>query len=358
MAATRADRFSRPTNLVPRWLLVLSSWSWRLVFVAAAAYVVIRMARMLSVLLIAAIVALLFTAILRPVSIRLRRHLPGPLSALLTILLAAAVLAGIIYFVVWRAIQGMPRLVDAFASTAQDIGTTLKEASNSSELGEVANAASEWLQRHRGDAVQYVSTGAGYVVHGLTALLLALFITFFLLYEAERIWRGLLRVVDDRWRSQVDRAGDVAWASITGYVRGTVSIAVIHGMVIGTVLAVLHTPLPASLALLVFLGSFVPLIGALAAGGLAVLITFTSQGWISAVILLGVLVLENQLEAHVLQPLIMGRNVQLHPLTIGVTVAAGTLTAGIFGAVIGVPLVAILVRAGPVLFGKPERADV
>jgi predicted PurR-regulated permease PerM len=130
-----------------------------------------------------------------------------------------------------------------------------------------------------------------------------------------------------------------------------VVIATIHGIVIGLALYLLGVPLAIPLAVLVFLGSFIPFLGALVAGGLAVLVAFGTQGWLTALILLGILLAESQLEVHLLQPLIVGRYVRLHPLAIGLAFAVGTMLAGIVGAIIAVPTAAVIHQVLPALRG-------
>src|SRR5262249_30548279 len=154
------------------------------------------------------------------------------------------------------------------------------------------------------------------------------FIAFFLLYDGERIWQWLISPLPPRESHRVDLAGRSAWITVTGYVRGTAVIAIIHGVVIGLVVSLLGVPLAIPLGVLVFLGAFIPFIGALGAGGLAVLVTFGSQGWPAALILLGVLLAQSQLEANLLQPAIVGRYVRLHPLAIGLAFAVGTVLGG------------------------------
>jgi predicted PurR-regulated permease PerM len=131
--------------------------------------------------------------------------------------------------------------------------------------------------------------------------------------------------------------------------RGTVAVAAIHAVVIGCALWIMGVPLVIPLAVLIFLAAFVPLVGLLAAGALAIVVTLASKGWVDAVILLGILVVEDQLEGHLLQPQVVGRAVRLHPLAIILALAVGTVVAGIPGAVVAVPIVAVITRAVPEL---------
>lgn len=348
-----------PGVRVPVGLVVAGSWAWRLVFIAVAAYFGIEIVRRLALVVLAILGALLFTALLQPVAGRLQRLLPGPLAALSTLLLGLTVLAGVGFFIVRRAIADMPHLVDQFIASVQEARNSLQNLlSGSRHVDQVSDTLTDWLMQQRSSALDIVTTSAGYLARIGTGLVLALFVTFFLLYQSERIWSWLLSAFGETGRRRCDRAGRIAWQSITGYVRGTVTIATIHGVVIGLVLLVLGTPLAAPLALLVFFGSFIPLIGALIAGGLAVVVTFTSHGWLPALILLGVLITMNQLEGNVLQPMIMGHSVRLHPLAIGLVVTAGTLLFGIVGALVAVPLVASAYRAAPALFGRDDGSRV
>ncbi len=343
---------------VPQWLTVVGAWAWRFVFAAIALYFVGKILSKLLLLVIAVISAMLITALLRPVATRLRRVLPAPLAAFVTLLSAIGAFVGVGYFIVLRAIRGMPTMIDQFTATVQQLrGKVQGLAHDSPQVDRALGSATDWLQQHRSEALDLLTTGGRYTLEALTALVLTAFITFFLLYDAERIWRWLLSRMHGTQFERLDRAGKEAWVSITGYVRGTVAIACIHGTVIGVVLVILGTPLAAPLAMLVFFGSFIPLIGAFIAGGLAVLATFASGGWVPALILFGVLIAENQLEAHVFQPLIMGRSVRLHPLVVGVVVTAGTLVAGIIGALVAVPLAAIVHRAAPVLLGWDDESE-
>jgi predicted PurR-regulated permease PerM len=143
----------------------------------------------------------------------------------------------------------------------------------------------------------------------------------------------------------MQRAGVPAWERLSGWIRGTLVIAVFHSAVVAVTLVVLRVPLVAPLTVLVFLGSFIPLVGAVAAGGLAALVTFASQGMTSAIVLVVVLVIDNQVEAHVLQPFLVGRYVRLHPFVVAIVITAGALLGGLAGALLAVPFTAALYAA-------------
>lgn len=342
--------------VIPRSLTLGAAWSWRLLLVGFAAYAAVQVLARLSLVVIPLLAALLIAALLRPVAELLHRRLPGPLSALLTLLLAVVVLGGLGYVIGLRFAQQLPSLIEQLVGTIRQLRADAVGAGVAQgQLNEIETVVVDWLQRNRSQAVGYLTTGAGYVFEFLTLTVLTLFIAFFLLYDGERIWRWLISPLPARELARVDLAGRTAWVTITGYVRGTAVIATIHGTVIGLVLFLLGVPLAIPLAVLVFLGAFIPFIGALVAGGLAVLVTFGTQGWLAALILLGVLLAESQLEAHLLQPLIVGRYVRLHPLAVGLAFAIGTVLAGIIGAIIAVPTAAVIYQAWPALRGQDQR---
>ena len=292
-------------------------------------------------------------ALIHPVADLLRRHLPGPAAAGLTLVLAVAVMGGIGYAVGLRFIQQLPTLSGQLVDTVDRLRNTLRGVGlGAAHLDQLQSAVTGWIEGHRTDLLAYLTTGAGYLFEFLTFVVLTLFVTFFLLYDGGRIWHWLLGPLPHDAAGRADRAGRAAWQALTAYVHGTATIAVVHTVVIGGVLFLLSVPLVIPLAVLVFLGSFIPLVGALVAGGLSVLVTLGTQGWVPALIMLGVLLVEDQLEAHLLQPLIVGRYVRLHPLAIGLALAVGSILAGVVGALVAVPVAAIVYRAAPLLAGR------
>jgi predicted PurR-regulated permease PerM len=198
-----------------------------------------------------------------------------------------------------------------------------------------------------------VVSGGKIFLEILAGLVLMLFITFFLLKDGDRIWAWLTGLLAPERQQRTRPAGAAAWQALVYYVRGTITVAAIHAVVIGAALWVLGVPLLVPLVILVFLAAFVPLVGILVAGALAVAVTLGTRGWIAAVVLVIIFILENQLESHLLQPLVVGRMVRLHPLAVILVLAVGGVVAGIPGAIVAVPVTAALVRAAPYLRGAP-----
>ena len=192
-------------------------------------------------------------------------------------------------------------------------------------------------------------TGGKIAAEFFGGLVLMLFVMFFLIKDGERIWAWLLGALRTETARRVDRAGHAAWLAVVYYMRGTVAVAAIHAVVIGRPCTIMGAPLVIPLAVLVFLAAFVPLVGLLVAGALAILVTLAAKGWVAAVILLGVLIIEDQLEGHLLQPQVVGRVIRLHPLAIILVAGGRRRLAGIPGAVVAVPVVAVITRAVPEL---------
>jgi putative heme transporter len=183
------------------------------------------------------------------------------------------------------------------------------------------------------------------------------FTLIFFLYGGRNIWSYVTKIVPTDVRERVREAGAAGFHSLTGYVRATFLVALVDAVGIGTGLAIMSVPLALPLASLVFLGAFIPLVGAVLSGFLAVIVALLAKGFVYALITLGLLVAVNQLEAHILQPLVMGRAVSIHPLAIVVAIAAGGVLAGIVGALLAVPTVAFLNNAFKVLLARdPEEA--
>src|SRR4029077_4708082 len=215
----------------------------------------------------------------------------------------------------------------------------------------LSNRVLGFLKQHQSMVLGTVVSGGKIFLEILAGLVLMLFVTFFLLKDGDRIWSWLTGFLSAEGGRRAQGAGAAAWQALTYYVRGTVAVAAIHAVVIGFALWVLGVPLLVPLVILVFIAAFIPLVGILVAGTLAVAVTLGTRGWVAALVLVAVFILENQLESHLLQPLVVGRMVRIHPLAIILVLAVGAAIAGIAGAIVGVPITAALVGAWPYLRG-------
>ncbi|MCC5580765.1 AI-2E family transporter [Microtetraspora sp. AC03309] len=336
----------RRTLHVPPTLLTLAVWGACLIVLGVVIYFFWQIIGRVGIVALPVAVAFLLTALLYPVTGRLRRRMRPIYATWLTVLLFFAVIAGIGFLIGIRANAEAPRLVDQIDKTSREVQTWLINGPfhlKESQITGVIDELTKQLVERRGQITGTVITGAAAVVEVLAGIVLLLFVTFFFLKDGDRIWNWFLRAFGGA-APHVDRAGRSAWRTLSHYVQGTVAISAIHGVVIGATLAVLRVPLWAPLAVLVFIASFIPIVGILFAGTVATLVTFGSQGWVPAAIFVGVLIVEQQLENHVLQPLIVGRAVDFHPLAIILVLGVGGVIAGIAGAAVAVPVAAVIYR--------------
>jgi len=342
---------------VPGWLQLAAGWAWRLLVVVIVIYLAFRLASALRVVVLPFIAALLLTALLQPLTQRLRQAgLPALAATWCTVLVAVAVLAGAAALAATQTSADYQTLARELGNTVQDLQRWLAGPPfhfRQSSLEQLSNRMLAFLKQHQSAVAGTVLSGGRIFLEILAGLILMLFVTFFLLKDGDRIWSWLTGFLSAEGRERARGAGAAAWQALTYYVRGTIAVAAIHAVVIGVALWVMGVPLLAPLVILVFLAAFVPLIGILVAGTLAVAVTLGTKGWVAALVLVAIFILENQLESHLLQPLVVGRMVRIHPLAIILVLAVGAAIAGIAGAVVAVPITAALVRAGPYLRGRP-----
>ncbi|HEX6887134.1 MAG TPA: AI-2E family transporter [Candidatus Nanopelagicales bacterium] len=330
---------------VPEGLRTVAGWSWRLLVILALAAVVILVVARLQVLFVAVFVALLLTALLEPPARRLRGWgLPHVLATVAVLLGAVAAIAGVLYLV-GRAVLGQ---VDEFSTAITEGITTLQSwiestfgASFTDLWPRVSGLLSGGGEGAGGGITSSVFGAASTAFEVLGGAGIALFATIFFVHDGARIWRWISRLFPGSVRQHVDAAGELSWHSLSSYACGTVLIAAIDGIGIGVGVALIGVPLALPIGVLVFFGSFIPIVGALITGFVAVVIALATVGVTGALLTLAVVIAVQQLEGHVLQPLIQGRMVALHPLAVVLAVAGGSVLAGLVGAVIAVPIVAV-----------------
>jgi predicted PurR-regulated permease PerM len=339
-----ADSAAARRERVPQGLIDAAAWCWRLIVIGAFLYFLGKFALRLKLVVVPLLTALLLTALLAPIASRLKRWgAPRGVAALVTMLIAIAVIGGIGAFVWNRAAVGYPQLVDQIAHLVSRAQHWLETGPLNLQHNSVSNIGDKFVQFLRdrqGEIAASAVHATRTVAELLTGLVLTIFLTILMVYDGDRMWAWITGLFPTSHRARAHAAGEEVWKTLSGYVTGTFTVAVFHGVVMGITLWIVGVPLVAPLAVLIFVGSFVPLIGIVVFGGLAVLVTLVSNNATDAVIVLVVLVVEHQIEAHALQPFIVGRYVRLHPLVIAVTLTAGAVLAGLPGAIFAVPLVA------------------
>ncbi|POY31267.1 AI-2E family transporter [Mycobacterium kansasii] len=337
-----------------------AAWSWRLLVIFAAALAVIWVISKLEIIVVPVLLALILSALLVPVVDWLDlRRVPRGAAVSLVLLGGFAILGGILAFVISQFIVGLPDLVKQVERSIDSSRRWLIEGPahlRREQIDNAGNAAIEALRNNQAKLTSGAISTAATITELLTGAVLVLFTLIFFLYGGRNIWQYVVKIVPVQARDRVLEAGRAGYSSLIGYVRATFLVALTDAIGVGTGLAIMGVPLALPLASLVFLGAFIPLLGALISGLLAVVVALLAKGLVYALITLGLLIAVNQLEAHLLQPLVMGRAVSIHPLAVVLAISTGGVLAGIVGALLAVPTVAFLNNAMQVLLAKDPAA--
>lgn len=334
-----------PAGAVPWGVRVAAEAGWRLLVLAGTVWVLMKVISAVQLVVFAFVIALLVTALLQPTVARLtRRGVPRGLATALTAISGFVVIGLMGWFVTWQVMENIDTLSNQIQSGIDDLRNWLLKSPfhvTDKQINQIAKNLREAIGANTDQITSAGLEGVQVIVDFLTGLLLVFFSTLFLLYDGERIWQWFLKLVPGAARPGVAGAGPRAWRTLTAYVRGTVLVALIDATFIGIGIYFLNVPMAVPLAVFIFLFSFIPLVGAVASGALAVIVALVTQGVFTALMTLVVVLAVQQIEGHVLQPFILGRAVRVHPLAVVLTVAAGGMVAGIGGAVVAVPLVAV-----------------
>jgi predicted PurR-regulated permease PerM len=338
-----------------------AAWSWRLLVILAAMLALLWLIQRLQVIVVPLALAVMVTALMVPAVDSLdRRGLARGGAVALVLLGGFAVFGGILTFVVSQFISGLPDLVEQVTRSIDNATRWLIEGPahlSREQIDKAGDTAVKALQDNQEKLTSGALSTAATLTEIVTGALLMFFTLIFLLYGGRNIYAYLTTIVPARARERVRDAGRAGFNSLIGYVRATFLVALVDAIGIGTGLAIMGVPLALPLASLVFLGAFIPLVGAVISGFLAVVIALLAKGVIYALITLGLIIAVLQLEAHVLQPLVMGRAVSIHPLAIVLAISTGAVLAGIVGALLAVPVLAFLNSAIRVLAAPNPAAE-
>lgn len=352
---------SRPPVRVPRSLEIATAWSWRLLIVGVAVYViaflVIGNVQVVAVpLLLAVLVAALLQPLMRGlVLMRLPRFAAAGFSVVVfaglvvvAVTIVSQQIASGINEAGASAVQGLDQITDVFADL---LGMSPGQFDNAvqSVVGTIGEQSAQLLSG--------ALTATGTATSVLTGLLLMLFALYFYLTDGTRIWQFLVSLLPREGRRQTDVAGRRAWTTLSAYVRAVPVVAFVDAVGIGAGAAILGVPFAIPIAIITFVGAFIPVVGAIITGILAVLIALVTKGFVTALILLAVVFAVQQVESYLLQPLLLGRAVQLHPLAVVTVIAAGLVLAGVVGGVLAVPLLAMAVTFIRSLNSGPDDGE-
>ena len=338
------SNFSRAQ--VPWGLDLAAAWAWRFLIIVLAGYVIARVIGFFAVVTIPIVVALLIAALVIPVVDGLHRlGLPRGLAAILVVVSGLAFVAALLTVAGNQVANGANDLADQTVKGLDEIKVWLQDGplhASDSQINRYIDRTQEALtpEADGGSILSRVTEVGAALGHVVAGFFIVLFSTYFFLADGGRIWAWAVRLAPRAAREHVDSSGRVAWVSLTQFVRATVIVALTDAIGIMIVAAILGVPFVLAIGVLVFLGAFVPMVGATVAGTVAVLVALVDQGPITALLMLGGVILIQQIEGHILQPFLMGRWVSVHPLGVIVAIGCGVLVAGIAGALVAVPLAA------------------
>ncbi|MGN6251996.1 MAG: AI-2E family transporter [Marmoricola sp.] len=332
---------------VPYGVDLAAAWAWRFIVITIAGLMILYAVRFFALVVLPLVVALFLAALLLPVVDLLERRarLPRKLASITMVILTLAVVALLLTFVGQQVSSGVDDLSGQVVNGLEQIRDWLRTGplhASDSQINDFIQNAQDLVKKQGEDITGKAAEVGTAVGHVVAAFFIVLFSSYFFLADGRLIWAWMVRLFPRTARLRADASGRVAFRSLTQFVRATVLVAGTDA--IGTMIgaAILGLPFVGAIGVLVFLGAFVPLIGATLSGTVAVLVALVAKGPIVALIMLGVVIAVQQLEAHILQPFLMGRFVSVHPLGVIVAIAMGVVVAGIAGALVAVPLAAAL----------------
>jgi len=339
--------YDHTTPLRERPFVKAGAYSWAGIGMLALAALAVLALLELRIVVIPLVLALFPAAVLMPPNRLLKRYMPSGLASFLVVLGFFGLLAGVVAILapsVSDEVGSLDTEVQAGADQLQDFLADGPFGFQPVQLDElVANARERFLS---GDGLASVGLGAATVVaEGFAALALLLFALFFYLKDGPKIARWMRNLFPVRVRDDVEAMGYRSWQTIGAYIRGQLFIALVDATLIGIGIAVLGVPLALPLSVLVFFGGLFPIVGAFLSGGVAVLVALATTDPTTALILLAVIVAVQQLEGHILAPVVLGRAVELHPLAAVAALTAGAVLLGVLGAFLSIPIAASLARA-------------
>ncbi|GAB3307585.1 AI-2E family transporter [Epidermidibacterium keratini] len=348
----------RDSDLVTPSLHALAGWAWRLLVVLAMIVVIAQVLGYMSTITIPLAIALLLAALLNPVkNFLVRKGMSPKLAAPLVFVGGLAVVIGLISLIVQQFVRGASDLSNQAREGISQVQDWLESGPlhlTQDQFNDYLTRGQQWISDNSDKITSGAMSTAITAGHGIAGFFIALFTLFFFLRDGNRIWAWILRFVPDQSTGAIDGAGHRAWDTLAGYVKATAAVALVDAIGIGLGLVILGVPLAIPLAALVFLTAFIPIVGAVLSGAFAVLVALVTVGPVKALIALGVVLLVQQMESHLLQPILMGRAVRIHPLAVLLSIAGGSILAGIPGALLAVPLVASLNAAFSYLYAKPQ----
>ncbi|MGC5628645.1 AI-2E family transporter [Georgenia sp. Z1344] len=349
-----------PDRTVPWTMRAIASWSWRIVVITLAAAIIGWLLVQLRTIVVSLMVAMLLSVLLAPLASFLRRRarFPRAIAALASLVVLVAVVAGLLVLAGQSIASGFQRLADQALLGIDQLVSWLGTGPLGLDQADIDTAMEQGTQaisQNSETLATGVLTVTSSVAEIFAGFFIAIFCTFFFLSDGRSLWGWVVRLTPARARPTIHEAGIRAWYTVSGYTRGQIVVAFVDAVGIGLAAALLGVPLALPIAILVFLGAFIPIIGALISGTVAVLVAVVDSGIYIALAMLGAVLFVQFIESHVLQPMIQSRAVQLHPIAVLLAVAGGTAVAGLVGALFAVPVVAVVNSVGLYLAGRDPQ---
>jgi putative heme transporter len=328
---------------VPYGVDLAAAWSWRFIVIVAAGFLVAKAVGFLSLVVMPVVIALFLAALVQPVVAVLARVFPRGTATALVVLGLLGIIGVMLTFATQQVVQGANDLSGQVVNGLEQIRTWLRDGpvnASDAQIEDAIQQAQDAVTQSNAEIVRRLTEVSSTVGHVVAGFFIVLFATFFFLADGRPIWAWVVRLFPRAARAKVDASGQVAWLSLTAFVRATVVVALVDAIGIMIVAAILKVPFVVAIGVLVFLTAFIPLVGATVSGVVAVLVALVAQGPITALLMLAGVLAVQQIEAQVLQPFLLGRMVRVHPLAVILAVASGVYLAGIAGALVAVPLAA------------------
>lgn len=364
---------SERTAAIGAGVATLAQWSLRLILIAVGTYIVGFVIGRLWVIVLPVFLALILATVLwPPVAFLRRKGWPPALAALAVVLGALGVLTAVIALItppVASQIEEIAAAASGGLTRIQDWLTGPPLNLSDEQISAARQALTDRLQASASAIASGVVTGVTAVGTALVGLFIVLFLTFFFVKDGPRFLPWLRRAAGERAGQHLDAVSRRCWRSLGGFIRSQAAVGLIDAVLIGAGLLILGVPLALPLAVLTFLGGFIPIVGAFIVGSLAVLVALVTQGLTQALIVLAIIVVVQQVEGNVLQPILQSRALRVHEGVILLAVAAGSSLYGIAGAFLAVPVVAMAAevfrymseqldtKAGQALPREPEEPE-
>ncbi|MGH8152426.1 MAG: AI-2E family transporter [Rhodanobacteraceae bacterium] len=340
----REDQGDSADAAIPLGLRIGAAFAWRLLVIAAVIVGIGLLVRLLSDIVIPVLIGIIVAALLVPFSAFLQRHRwPKWLAILVALLVGIAVVVGLLFLVTEQVLTTLPKL----EKQINELGTSLKTLLARHPFGLTADKINgyvadvmQWLHNNASNVALRAANAGKRVVNLLEGIFIVIIVTLFFMIDGATIWAWITRLFPRRARARIDAAGQAGWRTLTVFSRIQLAVAAIDAIAIGVGAWLLGVPLATPIAAIVFFGALVPIIGSIVAGAGAVIIALLFNGITHALIMLGIVLLVNQIEGNVMHPLLTGGAVKVHPLAVVLGVFTGAIVAGIAGAFFAVPVIA------------------